>query len=256
MIHRMKITTVVLALLAVSGMGSAEVRKWTSADDASKTFEGELSSTKGDNVVVRMANGRTVTVPLSKLSQADRDFVAGVAKGKTAAADEAAAAEKAKTGAVAKALSGNTVKLDGKKFKKCDVFAAKAPEYYLVYWGASWCGPCRATAPKLAEAYDETISKAKNIEVIHLSCDQDENGMASFVEDMKFNFPAVARAKWEKEKLFSQMAPKAIPHYKLLDAAGNVVARDEEAKDKAKEIAHAAEGKPADEKKGEDKKSE
>ncbi len=245
----MKKTSVVLSMLALSSICHGEMRKWTSADDASKTFDGEMTSAKGDTVMVRMANGRTVTLPLTKLSQADRDFVASAAKEKTASADMAAAAEKAKTSAVAKALSGNTVKLEGKKFKKTDVFASKAPEYYLVYWGASWCGPCRASAPKLAEAYDETLSKAKNIEVIHLSCDNDENGMASFVEEMKFNFPAVARAKWEKEKLFSQIAPKTIPNYKLLDANGTVIARDEEAKDKAKEIAHAAEGKPAEDKK-------
>jgi thiol-disulfide isomerase/thioredoxin len=124
---------------------------------------------------------------------------------------------------MAKALDGSTVVLDGKLLKKHDILASKAPEYYMLYWGASWCGPCRQAAPHLAEAYDETISKGKNIDVVHLSCDQDEDGMVSF--------------KWSKEKIFKPMAPKGIPNYKLVDAEGKIIAEGEEAKSKAKELA-------------------
>ncbi len=238
----MKKSLILLMLAGLCGVGLAEVRKWTSAEDATKSFQGEMTEAKGDSVTIRMTNGRVTTLPLTKLSQEDRDFVAAAAKEKEAAAAQAAAAEKAKTGEVAKALAGNTVKLEGKKFKKVDIFAEKAPEYFLVYWGASWCGPCRASAPKLTEAYDETISKAKNVEVVHLSCDQDEAGMMSFVKDMGFKFPVVAGEKWRKDKVFGPMSPKGIPHYKLLNAAGEIVAEGEEAKAKAKELAHQAEG--------------
>jgi hypothetical protein len=34
------------------------------------------------------------------------------------------------------------------------------------------------------------------------------------------------------------MAPKGIPNYKLLDATGKIIAEGEEAKTKAKELAH------------------
>lgn len=234
-----------LVLATLCGVSYAEVRKWTSADDASKTFEGEMTAVKGDNVTIKMKTGRTLTVPLSKLSQADKDFVAAQEKAKAEAAALAENAAKLKTGEVAKAVIGNTVILDGKKLKKHDIFATKAPEYYLVYFGASWCGPCRQAAPHLAEAYDETISKGKNIEVVHLSCDQDEAGMTSFMKDMKFNFPGIAKAKWEKEKVFKDIAPSGIPNYKLLDATGKVIAEGEGAKTKAKELANASGGSAA-----------
>jgi len=125
-------------LAALTGVSLAEVRKWTSADDASKTFEGEMTAAKGDTVTIKMKTGRVMNVPLSKLSQEDKDYVTAQAKAKEEAAATAAAAEKLKSGEVAKAISGKTVILDGKKLKKHDVFAAKAPEYYLLYWGASW----------------------------------------------------------------------------------------------------------------------
>lgn len=233
----MKKLILTLALAALCGSSIAESRKWTSADDASKTFEGEMTAVKGDSVTIKKKAGGTVTVPLSKLSQDDKDYVASQEKAKADAASVAENAGKLKTTEVAKAVIGNTVKLDGKKLKKVDIFAEKAPEYYLVYWGASWCGPCRQAAPKLAEAYDETISKGKNIEVIHLSCDQDEAGMISFMKDMKFNFPGIAKAKWEKETVFKEMAPSGIPNYKLLDASGKIIAEGDEAKHKAAELA-------------------
>ena len=229
------LTTFLVA--ALCGTAIAEVRKWTSADDASKSFDGELVSVKGDSAVIKMKGGKSVTMPLAKLSQADQDFVAAQEKEKAASAAAAEAAAKLKDSPMAKALAGNTVILDGKRLKKHNILEGKAPTHYLLYWGASWCGPCRQAAPHLAEAYDESISKGKNIEVVHLSCDQDDAGMLSFVTDMKFNFPAVASAKWRKEKIFEPMAPSGIPNYKLVDAEGNVIAEGESAKSKAKELA-------------------
>lgn len=228
--------SIVFAAIAVSA--PAAIRKWTSADDASKSFEGELTGVKAEKATIKMKNGKAVTVPLEKLSQEDRDFIAAQDKEKAEAAAAVENADKAKTGEVAKALAGNTVKLDGKRLKKHDIFAEKAPEHYLIYWGASWCGPCRAAAPHLAEAYDADIASSKTVEVVHLSCDQDEAGMISFMKDMKFNFPGVPQGKWQKEKVFAAMAPKGIPNYKLLDATGKIIAEGEEAKTKAKELAH------------------
>jgi hypothetical protein len=85
---------------------------------------------------------------------------------------------------------------------------------------------------------DSDIASSKTVEVVHLSCDQDEAGMISFMKDMKFNFPGVPQGKWQKEKVFAAMAPKGIPNYKLLDATGKIIAEGEEAKTKAKELAH------------------
>jgi nucleoredoxin len=233
-----------LALSALCSGSFAGVRKWTPADGVSKTFEGELTAVKGDSVSIKKKPGGTVMVPLATLSQADRGFVASTEKAKMEAAARAEATAKLKTGEVARAVIGNAVKLDGKKLRKADVFAEKAPQHYLLYWGASWCGPCRYSAPHLAGLYDQTISRGTNIEVIHLSCDSDAAGMTSFMKEMKLNFPAIPLEKWRKEKVFTDIEPKAVPTCKLVDSSGKVIAEGEEAEMKAKELAGAG-GSPA-----------
>ena len=134
----MKTIPITALLLALATGAFAEVRTWTSADDASKTFEGELVSAAKGSVVIKTKAGKSLTVPETKLSQADRDFVAAEQEKLAAAEKTKAAAGKLKTSPMAAGLSGKTVSLQGKSLKKHDLFATKAPEYYLLYWGASW----------------------------------------------------------------------------------------------------------------------
>jgi len=53
----------------------AEMREWTSSTDPTKKISGEYKGLRGDMVSLRMANGRMVNFELSKLSQADQDFI-------------------------------------------------------------------------------------------------------------------------------------------------------------------------------------
>lgn len=242
----MKILKLSLLLVALAGAARAEMRMWTSADDASKKFEGEFISSNKDSVAIKRKDGKQIVLPLTKVSEADREFISRQGEEKAKQGEEKASAEKAKeAGAklkeseMAKALSGKTVTLEGKSLKKHDIFAGKAPEYYLVYWGASWCGPCRQAAPKLAELYDAKVASATNVEFVHVSCDLDEAKMKEFMKDMKFKFPAVPMTKAGKIKILDDMKPSSIPTYKLLDSAGKVIAQGDEAKHKAEELAAA-----------------
>ena len=87
------------------------------------------------------------------------------------------------------------------------------------------------------EYYNEKIAKATNVELVHISCDQDEAGMKKFMGDASMPFPAVPAAKADKIKLLAPLSPKGIPNYKLVDAGGKVIAEGEEAKHKAAELA-------------------
>ncbi|CAN5282828.1 hypothetical protein BH23VER1_BH23VER1_00890 [soil metagenome] len=124
------------ALLLALGLAAlpAEARTWTSADDPTKTFDGDFVSQQGESVSVKMANGRTTTVPLAKLSEADREFVAE-------AAARAEMQEKLKDAAVPSELRSKLVKLSesGKRLARYDMEAERGiPEYYLFYYSASW----------------------------------------------------------------------------------------------------------------------
>ena len=73
---------VVGGLAVVIGMVALEARTWTSAKDPSKTIEGELVSSDGTNVEIKLANGQTIKTTLSFFSKADQDFVAAQANPK------------------------------------------------------------------------------------------------------------------------------------------------------------------------------
>ena len=121
-------------LLAVAMLASAHARTWTSSD-GSKTFEGAYVSSTDTSVTV-LKSGREVTFKLDLISEADRTWV-------KAEADRLAKAEADKINQktledqpVGKKLIGKTVKLVGKKFEKTEI--SKVPEYYMVYYSASW----------------------------------------------------------------------------------------------------------------------
>lgn len=65
------------ALVLASALpGTAAPRTWTEAASG-RTLQGEYLRMQGGEVLIRRANGTAVTVPLERLSQADRDFIAG-----------------------------------------------------------------------------------------------------------------------------------------------------------------------------------
>ncbi|QDU92485.1 SHD1 domain-containing protein [Lignipirellula cremea] len=67
---------IALAILArgIVPLGAGELRTWTSADGRFTT-QAELVEIKGDQVVLKQASGNAITVPISALSQTDRDFL-------------------------------------------------------------------------------------------------------------------------------------------------------------------------------------
>ncbi|WAC19397.1 SHD1 domain-containing protein [Luteolibacter sp. SL250] len=65
-----------ISLLAIASAVAAEPRTWT--DSLNRKIEASLVRVDGDNVLLKLKDGREVPYPLAKLSQADRDFVASV----------------------------------------------------------------------------------------------------------------------------------------------------------------------------------
>ena len=66
---------VLIAAIAISVISVAQGREWVNASGKYRV-EAELVEVQGDSVVLRKADGQLLNVPLAKLSQADRDFVA------------------------------------------------------------------------------------------------------------------------------------------------------------------------------------
>ncbi len=127
----MKRTLLISWLLA--GLTFAQARTWTSAD-GTKTFEGELKSfDAGSGKVSVTINGRQKTFSIDKLSEKDVEFLKEWEKeASKPSVEEALQEQKIGKELTSKILS----RIDGKKFKK--VSMEKAPEYYLLYFSASW----------------------------------------------------------------------------------------------------------------------
>lgn len=121
------------AVLSCLMLGSVSAKTWTSAD-GSKTFKGEFKDfdTETNEVTVNV-RGVNKKFPLSMLNDADQTWVkAELTKQKLADLDSVLNEQK-----IGKLFTQtNLSKLDTDAFKKANF--EKIPEYYLLYFTASW----------------------------------------------------------------------------------------------------------------------
>src|SRR5690606_13259812 len=77
-VHRMKALRAFLLPLLACSLAAAEdkgmPREWTSTEG--QKISGLMLGTEGDAVALKLANGKVSKVPLARLSEADREFVA------------------------------------------------------------------------------------------------------------------------------------------------------------------------------------
>lgn len=132
----MKLKYLLAAGMAVTlGIGLVSARTWTSAD-GSKKFEGELKAydKEAGKVTVIMRNGRSLTFDITKLSDGDKTYLDE--NGNAAGGNNVAEALKAQKIGSKLGKEGILAKIDGNKFAAYEL--TKAPEFYVVYFSASW----------------------------------------------------------------------------------------------------------------------
>ncbi len=132
LLDSMNLKTIV-AINILVGLSLAHARTWTSVD-GSKTFQGDLKSYDPDTgKVTVILNGRQTIFTQDKLSEEDRDFLRQWKE----EADKPSLEDLLKAQKVGSQLTPKVLtRLDGKKLKKASM--VKAPEYYLLYFSASW----------------------------------------------------------------------------------------------------------------------
>ncbi|MES2983139.1 MAG: thioredoxin-like domain-containing protein [Verrucomicrobiota bacterium] len=171
--------------------------------------------------IFTMRNGKSVTVKRTGLDEESAkrlDAWKPVVKEKPSVFDEV--------------LDGNQVILDDKKFKKHEP-KSKPAKYYVFYYTASWCGPCKAFTPELVKFYNE--HKSGNFEIVLISSDHDEKAMEAYAEKNKMPWPQLKFSQIGKFEGKFNHGVKGIPAVIVCDLEGKIVTnngRDLEALEK------------------------
>ncbi len=92
-----------------------------------------------------------------------------------------------------------------------------AGKVLLIDVWATWCGPCRATAPQVAELHARLASKG--LVVVAASIDKDEQALEEFVRDQLPGGPAVA---WVGPEAMEVFDTESVPTFFVVDGQGRI----------------------------------
>ena len=102
--------------------------------------------------------------------------------------------------------------------------AERAYDYYLVYFSAHWCPPCKVFTPKLVQYYNDKQLNDKGIQVILVSQDYTERDMRQYMLGAGMPWPALAFEWKDKLEVINKLAGPGIPNLVFLDATGTILA--------------------------------
>lgn len=78
------------------------------------------------------------------------------------------------------------------------------------------------------ESYQAQIASNKNVELIHISLDSEQDAAATWAQKTKMTWPTILLPDHAKEALttpYFEHDPE-VPSYILVDASGNIIVRD------------------------------
>ncbi|MBI5607701.1 MAG: redoxin family protein, partial [Deltaproteobacteria bacterium] len=95
--------------------------------------------------------------------------------------------------------------------------ASLAGKVLLIDVWATWCGPCRATAPQVAELHARLASKG--LVVVAASIDKDEQALEEFVREQLPGGPAIA---WVGPEAMEVLETESVPTFLVVDSQGRI----------------------------------
>lgn len=123
------------------------------------------------------------------------------------------------------ALGNKLVKLDpaSGELRPYQIPQAQPPEYFMIYFSAHWCPPCRKRTPTLVKFYNETKAKHPEFEFILVSGDRSAEAMAGYMRWAEMPWPAVVWGQQETIPAIAELSPRAIPFMAMLDKDGRLL---------------------------------
>ena len=103
---------------------------------------------------------------------------------------------------------------------KDDVLKAKV---VALYFSAHWCPPCRQFTPVLSKFYTEVNKSEKQLEIIFVSLDQDQEQFKEYHETMSF---LAMQWKDDRKGVSDTMGISGIPALLVLKKDGSVLSKN------------------------------
>ncbi|MGI9243867.1 MAG: thioredoxin-like domain-containing protein [Verrucomicrobiales bacterium] len=122
-------------------------------------------------------------------------------------------------------LEGKLVKLSpgSGELVEYELPASPQTKYFLIYFSAHWCAPCRKMTPAMVGFYHELKETHPEVELIFVSADRDAGAMVRYANWAQMPWPALAWDERESIPAISELRPRAIPYIALFDAGGGLL---------------------------------
>ena len=118
-------------------------------------------------------------------------------------------------------LQGNTQTLKAGKLKTSPL--NPDTRQWVFYYGASWCGPCRAFMPELRAAHQKWAEQGNAIQLVFVSGDGSCEAMQSYVQQMRMPWPVISCRKRAALTAIRGLGDGSLPGMIVVDADGEVI---------------------------------
>lgn len=137
---------------------------------------------------------------------------------KSEASDGAESAPKGLNKELIGMIGPELISADGRRIKTSELGSVP---HVLLYYSASWCGPCRAFTPKLVDFYNEN-AESKRVMVVLVGRDRSAQEQSAYMTGHKMPWPAVPFERIEASGLLAKYGGRGIPNLVLLNTDGTV----------------------------------
>lgn len=184
-VRRVKLLPRVAGITALLFTTALQAETWQTTNGP---VEGTLSGVYGP--VVALTQNRAVSlVPMNHLDDTElgrvADYVAQHPAARTRWKDSKSR--------LARALIGHLDVLKDGRLVRYDPGDRLEPEFYVIYFGAGWCPPCREFSHRFVPMYRQLQQAAPGrFEVVFLSSDRSTEDMLKYVKEVGMPWPVLA----------------------------------------------------------------
>ncbi len=122
---------------------------------------------------------------------------------------------------IAAVLRGNLVDASG---RATDPAGLEDTQVFALYFGASWCPPCRAFSPELVKFIDRVGPANPRLTVVLVSSDKTDAAMLGYMKEEKMPWTALSRERLTKSPSLVAYTKGGIPQLVIVDRQGAVLA--------------------------------